>query len=105
MNYYQKRTPVIDREPERRFAILFLDQIREVRGLIHHLETVAGINGKDFNPETVVDLRESKLIRILLHKALVQTDDEFIADGLTLLNHLLTYVRKHPTDINHIHKA
>lgn len=97
MNYYQKRTPAIEGEPERNLAILFLNQIRGVRGLIHHLETVAGINGKDFNPKTVADLRESKLIRILLHKALLQTDDEFIADGLAFLNYLLKYVRNHPT--------
>ena len=100
MSYYQKRTPVIEREPEREFAILFLDQIRKVRGLIHHLETAGGFNGRDFNPKSVQDLHESKLFKILMHKALVQTDDEFIADGLTFLNRLLKYVRNHPEDLN-----
>lgn len=81
MNYRSKKTPIIKDEKENLVAIRFLEQIHHERGLIHHLENEAGINGMLLKVQKrSLDLRESKVFKILLHKARLQCHDDFMAD-------------------------
>lgn len=84
MEHISKKTPIIKDEVIKPLAQKLLEQIHRRRGLIRHLEKYAGINGKHFKQEPVENMPESRLLKVLIHKAKWQGEEDFMQDFIEM---------------------
>ena len=99
MKIYKLKTPKMKEGPERELMMLFLSQVKQVKGLTTLLDTIAGINGKWLTPDEPLDINVTKLLKVLLHKAHYQLPGEFETDCKDFINFLYKLVKKHAKEL------
>lgn len=81
-----------------------LTQCREVGGLLRHLRTAAGLNGRYTKLDSDKAIGLDKFIRIEMNKAMLQDHDEFMREWDIMGEQLYAFGNEYGDVFNLLHK-
>ena len=100
MSYHRAPIPLMAGR-EKELMSYFLKQSKKWEGLTSAFEKTAGMNGKWVNPEKPYELNATKMMRMMMVKALFQEEDEYIEDALAFRRFALDYCEAHSITLDH----
>ena len=92
--FYGRRILPMKDGPERKMMTLFLERIKQIKGLTSFITKTGRINGKWLNVSMAYDFPSGRLLRIIYCKAKHQGREEFMKDVYRFVDILFALIAK-----------